>query len=148
MLEEIAWLMNIRMSGQHEFDPLFNAQLMVTETEAFLFLEPEVAKALNPKLLRGLVQFAPIKYFDRVIKSKLQHGTKVGFDSGACSQFNFDRLSAVVGAENMINFEGPKSLVSKHKIIKTSIELSGLRTSLTTESLALMSTYAEIKKRI
>ena len=33
MLEEVSWLLNTKMTGQHEFDPLFNASLLYNKRE-------------------------------------------------------------------------------------------------------------------
>ena len=29
MLEEVSWLLNLKATGQHEFDPLFNSSLLL-----------------------------------------------------------------------------------------------------------------------
>lgn len=39
MLEEVAWILNIRATGQHEFDPLFNSFLILRKQGNILFLE-------------------------------------------------------------------------------------------------------------
>ena len=41
MLEEISWLLNVKATGQHEFDPLFNSALLIMnkqEPHLYLFI--------------------------------------------------------------------------------------------------------------
>ena len=49
MLEEISWLLNVKATGQHEFDPMFNSALLIVsveEPELFLFIQDDqLAKA-------------------------------------------------------------------------------------------------------
>ena len=33
MIEEVSWLLNLKATGQHEFDPLFNASLLLIATD-------------------------------------------------------------------------------------------------------------------
>ena len=33
MLEEISWLLNMKATGQHEFDPLFNSALLLVKSK-------------------------------------------------------------------------------------------------------------------
>ena len=32
MLEEVSWLLNLKATGQHEFDPLFNSSLLLIDS--------------------------------------------------------------------------------------------------------------------
>lgn len=53
-----------------------------------------------------------------------------------------------MGADQLISIDGPRFPVSKLRIVKNEIEVNGLKKSLEFESAALISVYAQIKRKI
>ena len=91
MLEEISWLLNVKATGQHEFDPLFNSALLIIakeEPKLHLFVQDNcLAKSeaffAQPNLEELTV--LPHSSVGTKLKSLIDESTSVGIDAISCS---------------------------------------------------------------
>jgi hypothetical protein len=61
MIEEVAWTLNIRATGQHEFDPLFNSFLLVRKQGNILFLQEGLLQLFYKSMLDQNTRVTTIK---------------------------------------------------------------------------------------
>jgi len=157
MLEEISWLLNVKATGIHEFDPIFNASLLLRTSEATiqvdLFVEDSHVSNDIFNSIRGQLEHANIKFevhkqtdFTTTVERAKDSLGKVALDSMSSTQLAFEVFNKFSG-EQVVLFEGI-SPVSQFKIIKNETELEGLSEALIIESAALVSFYAQIKRMV
>ena len=154
MLEEISWLLNIKATGQHEFDPLFNSALLIIapetkkSTEVKLFIEDDFLNK-SSSFFKGLsfepLTLSPMSQLGTMLKL-LEPDLKIAIDGVSCSQLAFKSLSTKPGRVKELS--GADAPVSKLKIIKNGRELKGLRKAMMRESASLVSVYAKIRQSV
>ena len=82
MLEEIAWLLNLRARGQHDFDPMFNASLLLgRDGKIVLFLEPGLVGQFDPSLLEVPVIVTSDAEMATKVREELNRESKIAVDS-------------------------------------------------------------------
>ena len=87
ILEEVAWTLNIRASGQHEFDPLFNSFLLLRKQGNILFLQEGLIDLFDKSMLDQNTRVASIANFKQEIEG-LDLG-RVGYDGSSCSELQY-----------------------------------------------------------
>ena len=90
MSEEIAWLLNLRARGQHEFDPMFNASLLLSRAgKVTLFLEASLCDVIDRKMLEEPVDVLCDAQMALKFGEELGRDSKVAVDSSSCSYYAY-----------------------------------------------------------
>ncbi|KAI9314514.1 peptidase M24, structural domain-containing protein [Dichotomocladium elegans] len=142
-LDEIAWLFNLRGSDV-ECNPVFNSYALVTQTEAFLYVEPAKVDDAVKEHLGNHVTLKPYHAaFDdlRELNEALN----------ASSQkliINSKTSLAVVVAVGEANIQEDRSFINDAKAIKNETELAGMRNCHKRDAAALVRYFAWLEKEL
>ncbi|KZV62191.1 Creatinase/aminopeptidase [Peniophora sp. CONT] len=141
MLDEVAWLFNLRGSDI-DFNPVFLAYAVVTAEKAVLFLDPEQASDEVKAHLGGTVQVHPYNGFygylvglSKTIEKKVLIG-----NTASVAVFN-----ALGGEERTVIGPSP---VQELKAIKNETEIAGFRASHIRDGAALARYFAWLEERL
>ena len=140
MLDEIAWLYNLR-GTDISYNPVFTAFALVGENENILFIDPlKIDSALKRKLEADGIQLKEYSAFYNYL-SEIK-GKKLFVDS---STLNFAAYSALAADNEIV--EGT-SILAILKAQKNSTELSGFRNAMKKDGVALVEFLFWLKNTI
>ncbi|EIM81949.1 Creatinase/aminopeptidase [Stereum hirsutum FP-91666 SS1] len=146
MLDEIAWLFNMRGSDI-DFNPVFFAYAVVTLDKALLFINPE---QVDDKLRQHLGSHTEIKVYTGFFKHlKWLVDDIKSFTTSSPKILLGDKASvAVAEAIGTSNIEITRSPVADLKAIKNPTELEGFRNSHIRDGAALVRYFAWLEERL
>lgn len=113
-LDEICWLLNIRVVGDIEYNPVFKAFLIIETEKVTLFTSPRV---LSERL--ACVNVRPYEAVYGDLEALSRTGTKICFSRDSASW----AITQSVG----LNFIDQPSIIASLKAVKNVTELSGAR---------------------
>lgn len=130
VLDEIAWLFNIRASDV-EYNPLTIAYALVLETKVILFINQ---RKLNTELLDYLKEnkIELVDYFEMESFLKTLSANKIWIDS---AKMNYALYQAIVDANNICRADSP---VLHLKSIKNECEIHGIRQAMVKDGVAMV----------
>jgi len=141
MLDEIAWLFNIR-GNDVNYNPVVISYAVVEEDKATLFIAPEkIDSATCASLLtEGVTVAAYSQIYESI--SALSASQKVMFDGSKLSQSLFESIPQGCGLCNAL------SPVAKLKSIKNPVEAEGFRRAMVKDGVALTRFFKWLEKNI
>ena len=140
MLDELAWVFNLRGSDI-DYNPVFNGFGFISENESYLFVdENKLTDELRKKLindgviLKGYTEFYP---FLASVKN-----SKIFIDT---STVNYTIYSALKNNNKIV--EGT-SIIAKLKAIKNSTEITGFKSAMKKDGVAMVEFHSWLKVNI
>lgn len=130
-LDSIAWLMNLRGSDI-PFNRVFTAYAVVTQNQAYLFIEPERITEEIQAHLSGLVEVRPYEAIAEFTRNLNRACQRVWIDPVGTSQWLTQQLD-----EEIDVFE-ERSPVTDLKAVKNNVELDGFRSCHITDGVAMV----------
>jgi len=139
MLDEIAWLFNLR-GKDVAFNPVFYAFASVTLGNAYLFVEPnKMEEEITTHLAANGIQTLPYQAFESHIDS-LPSDQHILFDDNTFPS----HLHELIKGEKL----KIKSPIQAIKAIKNEVEINYLRTTMEKDGVALLRTYRWMEKTL
>jgi Xaa-Pro aminopeptidase len=141
MLDEIAWLFNIR-GNDVNYNPVVISYAMVEMTKATLFIAPEkISKETTDSLLKEGVVVVPYSQVSDSIRA-LPASDKIMFDGSKLNQALFEAFPAGCGTCNTL------SPVAKLKSIKNEVEIAGYRRAMVKDGVALTKFFKWLEENV
>lgn len=164
MLDEVAWLLNLR-GGDVPYNPVFISYVIVTTTDATLFVDPaKVGPEVAAHLAEAGVEVKPYEEAFTAVRTLAAQGIKIWMDPGKVS---FAMKTAALDAANgeksrkrtrddgdspgvvasTVVLEKP-SPVTAAKAVKNEAELAGMREAHARDGVALVKFFCWLDKTI
>ena len=141
MLDEIAWLFNIR-GNDVNYNPVVISYAVVELTKATLFIAPEkISKATTDSLLKEGVAVAPYSSVSDAITA-LPASAKIMFDGSKLNQALYEAFPIGCGICNTL------SPVAKLKSIKNQVEIEGYRRAMVKDGVALTRFFKWLEENV
>ena len=141
MLDEIAWLFNIR-GNDVNYNPVVISYAVVELTKATLFIAPEkISKATTDSLLKEGVAVAPYSSVSDSIAA-LPTSDKIMFDGSKLNQALYEAFPVGCGTCNTL------SPVAKLKSIKNQVEIEGYRRAMVKDGVALTRFFKWLEENV
>lgn len=146
MLDEVAWLFNLR-GADIDFNPVFFAYAVVTLEKAYLFIDPEQVDASLKNHLGSQVEIRPYADFTSYLR-RLANELKSS-SSATVKVLLGDKASvAVAEAIGSSNTTIDRSPVADLKAIKNQTEIAGFRASHIRDGAALARYFAWLEEQL
>ncbi len=130
-LDDIAWLLNMRGSDI-EFNPLFISYLIITDTDARLFIDKAKVNKGIEKHLAGTVKIYPYDKVRDHLKKLGARSIKVWTDQKKTNQWVLELLK---GKDRIYNDRAPSTDL---KSVKSDVELEGMRNAHILDGVAMV----------
>jgi Xaa-Pro aminopeptidase len=113
-LDDIMWLMNVR-GGDAECNPVCLSHVLVTEKEAFMFVDGDkVNEEVAKHLKESGVEVRPYEEVGECLREMAEKGTKIWIDEDKVSVNTYDEaIKGIKAAEDRKNGEGRPAKVAK-----------------------------------
>ncbi|KAL2818455.1 hypothetical protein BDW59DRAFT_175187 [Aspergillus cavernicola] len=147
MLDEIAWLLNLR-GNDIPYNPVFFSYCIVTPTTVEIYIEDE---KLTPEVKAHLGGDVIIKPYDAIYADVKALSEAQKQDSEAPSKFLLSNraswaLSLSLGGENHV--EETRSPIGDAKAVKNEVELAGMRACHVRDGAALVEYFAWLENEL
>ncbi|KAL4884144.1 hypothetical protein BJY04DRAFT_206005 [Aspergillus karnatakaensis] len=147
MLDEIAWLLNLRGSDI-PYNPVFFSYCIVTPTTVELYIEDE---KLTPEVKAHLGQDVIVKPYDSIFADAKALSEAKKQDSEASSKFLLSNraswaLNLSLGGEDHV--EETRSPIGDAKAVKNDVELAGMRACHVRDGAALIEYFAWLENEL
>ncbi len=140
MLDELAWLFNLRGSDIN-YNPVFTGFGLVSKDESYLFVDKnKLPEVLHSKLQNEGVILKSYSEFNSFLKGIINR--KVFLDASTTNYLIYSALK-----ENNEIVEGT-SIIAKLKAVKNSTEIAGFKNAMKKDGVALVEFHAWLKENI
>ncbi len=140
MLDELAWLFNLRGSDIN-YNPVFTGFGLVSKDESYLFVDKnKLPEVLHSKLQNEGVILKSYSEFNSFLKGIINR--KVFLDASTTNYLIYSALK-----DNNEIVEGT-SIIAKLKAVKNSTEIAGFKNAMKKDGVALVEFHAWLKENI
>lgn len=144
MLDEVAWLFNLRGSDI-DFNPVFFAYAIVTLDKTLLFVNPQQVDDTVHTHLGEEVEFHPYDYFFTYLK---ELGAEVGLHKEAQVLVGDKASLAIVEAIGVDHIVISRSPIADFKSVKNETEIEGFRQCHIRDGAALVRYFAWLEEKL
>lgn len=140
-LDDIAWVLNLRATGDVEFNPVFVAYLVIGKTSSFLFIDPEkVSEELAEILLTDGIQCKPYESITPFLKNR-PPAEAVLLHKQSVHILHYQ----AVPVEQRIS---GANLISPLKACKNDMEIKHIRQAMKKDGVALVRFYRWLERQL